>query len=136
MSADATATPPRRVRRVTAAMVAERAGVSVATVSYVINDNPNQTIPDATKERVRAAVRDLGYTPSAAARALRLGSNDAVLLMLPDWPATLAVAQLVDALTDEFARIGLRLVTEREGASAPEVWRALSPRAVLAFGDL
>jgi len=136
MSADATVSPTRKARRVTAAMVAERAGVSVATVSYVVNNNPNQTIPDATKERVRAAVRDLGYTPSAAARALRTGSNDAVLLMIPDWPATLAVAQLVDALTDEFTRIGLRLITEREGASSPEVWRSLSPRAVLAFGDL
>ena len=123
-------------RRVTASMVAERAGVSVATVSYVINDTPNQTIPQATRERVLDAVRELDYAPSSAARALRLGRNDVVLLILPDWPPSLAVAQLSDALATELSHQGLRLVTEREGARPSRTWRAVSPVAVLKFGDL
>ncbi|MDQ0689086.1 LacI family DNA-binding transcriptional regulator [Arthrobacter sp. W4I7] len=123
-------------RRVTASMVAERAGVSVATVSYVLNDAPNQTITPATRERVLEAVRELDYAPSSAARALRLGRNDVVLLVLPDWPPSLAVAQLSDALATELAGQGLRLVTEREGAGPSRTWRTLSPAAVLKFGDL
>ncbi len=123
-------------RRVTAAMVARHAGVSVATVSYVINDAPNQTIPDATRERVWVAVRELDYTPSAAARALKRGRNDAVLLLLPDWPASLAVSQFVDEVTSSLAQLGLRLVIERDRSGSENVWRQLTPVAVLAFGDI
>ncbi|WP_028021735.1 substrate-binding domain-containing protein [Enterovibrio calviensis] len=48
--------------------VAKRAGVSVATVSRVINLSP-QTRPD-TVESVKNAMKDLGYRPNAAARTL------------------------------------------------------------------
>ena len=48
--------------------VAERSGVSVATVSRVFNDYPD--VSAATRERVLAAARDLEYAPSAAARTL------------------------------------------------------------------
>jgi len=123
-------------RRVTASMVAEQAGVSVATVSYVLNNAPNQTITPATRERVMEAVRALDYAPSSAARALRLGRNDVVLLILPDWPPSLAVAQLSDALATHLSGQGLRLVTEREGPGPSRTWRTLSPVAVLKFGDL
>lgn len=117
-------------------MVAERAGVSVATVSYVLNDAPNQTIPQATRDRVLDAARELDYAPSSAARALRLGRNDVVLLLLPDWPPSLAVAQLTDALATELGRQGLRLIIEREAAEPSRSWRTLSPAALLKFGDL
>ncbi|QNK57791.1 LacI family DNA-binding transcriptional regulator [Paenibacillus sp. PAMC21692] len=49
--------------------VADRAGVSVATVSYVLNDKPG--VSDAVRERVRSAIEELGYKPSYAARALK-----------------------------------------------------------------
>lgn len=48
--------------------VAERAGVAPSTVSRVIADNPR--ISAATKERVRAAMRELNYHPNAIARSL------------------------------------------------------------------
>ncbi len=48
--------------------VAEKAGVSVATASRALADHPR--ISEATKERVRRAARELGYTPSAIARSL------------------------------------------------------------------
>ncbi len=49
--------------------VAAYAGVSVTTVSYVINNNP-LTKP-ATRQRVRNAIRDLGYHPNTTARNLK-----------------------------------------------------------------
>ena len=48
--------------------VARLAGVSHQTVSRVINDSPD--VRDQTRERVRKAIKQLRYEPSAAARAL------------------------------------------------------------------
>lgn len=48
--------------------VAERSGVSVATVSRVFNDYPD--VSETTRARVLAAARELEYAPSAAARTL------------------------------------------------------------------
>lgn len=48
--------------------LAKRAGVSVATVSRVLNDYPD--VSEETKQRVNALVRELNYRPSAAARSL------------------------------------------------------------------
>jgi LacI family transcriptional regulator len=51
--------------------VAKLAGVSQTTVSFVINNNPDGGIPEETKERVWAAVLDLGYRPNVLAQSLR-----------------------------------------------------------------
>ena len=51
--------------------VAELAGVSRTTVSFVINDVPNANIPQETKDKVLTAVAQLGYRPNAIARGLR-----------------------------------------------------------------
>ena len=48
--------------------VAERAGVSHQTVSRVINNHPN--VSKATRERVEAAIAELGYRRNTAARSL------------------------------------------------------------------
>ena len=95
-----------RARRPTAADVARLAGVSRATVSYVLNDTPHQVIPAHTRERVRAAAAELGYTPSVAARALITGRSDVVLLLLPDWPIGPTVGALLESLSDAFASTG------------------------------
>jgi DNA-binding LacI/PurR family transcriptional regulator len=120
-------------RAVTAIDVAREAGVSQATVSYVINNHPSHKIAPETRERVLKAVERLGYTPSAAARALRRGSSDIVLLVLPDVPYGPAVSDLVEHLIDELERYGLELVTRRlrpsTGNAAP--WRELRPAAVV-----
>jgi DNA-binding LacI/PurR family transcriptional regulator len=57
-------------RRATIRDVAERAGVSTATVSFVLNSNPNESISDAVKSRVLGAARALTYHANAAAAGL------------------------------------------------------------------
>ena len=57
-----------RVRAPNIRDVAARAGVSYQTVSRVLNDSPS--IRDATRDRVLAAIEELGYRPNQAARAL------------------------------------------------------------------
>lgn len=51
--------------------VAKLAGVSQTTVSFVINNTPDAGIPEETKERVWAAVTELGYRPNVLAQNLR-----------------------------------------------------------------
>ena len=63
--------------------VANRAGVSRTTVSFVINGTPGANIPEATRERVWAAVRELGFRPNAMAQGLR-GHQSNVLGFITD----------------------------------------------------
>lgn len=121
--------------RVTARDVARAAGVSQATVSYVINDNPNQKISEETRTRVLQAVRDLGYTPSAAARALRKGSSQVVLLILPDVRIGHAVSELIEWLEIELRAQDLGLVTRRAAPGGPvtALWREVMPTALVSL---
>jgi DNA-binding LacI/PurR family transcriptional regulator len=50
--------------------VARRAGVSITTVSFVLNDHPKQSISDKVRERVLLAARRLDYSPRASAVGL------------------------------------------------------------------
>jgi DNA-binding LacI/PurR family transcriptional regulator len=125
-------------RRVTSADVARVAGVSRATVSYVLNDTPHQTISARTRHRVLDAAARLGYAPSAAARTLRTGRSDVVLCLLPDWPIGQEVGALLGNLSTALARSGLTFVAHpgsREDRPIAEIWKALTPAAVLAFAD-
>ncbi|MEN2736487.1 LacI family DNA-binding transcriptional regulator [Microbacterium sp. X-17] len=78
--------PPPPRKRVTAAMVAERAGTSIAAVSLVVNGKQAGRISDENAERVRAAVRELGYVVDSTASALARGTSDVVVLLAPDLP--------------------------------------------------
>ncbi len=62
-----------REQTVTIRDVARRAGVSIATVSYVLNESA--PISEETRARVLAAAAELGYRPSAIARGLRAGQS-------------------------------------------------------------
>jgi DNA-binding LacI/PurR family transcriptional regulator len=129
---------PRSRRGVTATDVAREAGVSQATVSYVLNDTPGQTIPEATRQRVRDAMERLGYMPHGAARALRLGHSDAVLLVLPDWPLGPMLVSLVEGLSEELESHRLSLLTRRISSTQPlaGMWRSIAPAAVVSFEGL
>lgn len=67
---------------VTLREVAEAAGVSIKTVSNVINGYPY--ISDTTRTAVEAAVQSLGYQPNLSARGLRSGRTGAISLVIPD----------------------------------------------------
>lgn len=86
--------------RPTIRMVAELAGVSTATVSYVLSGRRGDGGPgvsDPTAEKVKAAAERLGYRPNQAARAIRTGRTNTVILsltMLSD-PWSLSVVEAV-----------------------------------------
>lgn len=62
--------------------IAKLAGVSIATVSRVVNDSPK--VSEQTKEKVRRVMADNDYTPNAFARSLGLGSMKTVGIVCPD----------------------------------------------------
>jgi DNA-binding LacI/PurR family transcriptional regulator len=62
--------------RVTLKMVADRIGLTPGTISAVLNDTyAARRIPQPTKDRIFAAVRELDYQPNPLARALRTGQS-------------------------------------------------------------
>ena len=61
--------------------VAKRAQLSVATVSRVLNGFEN--VSEDARERIKAAVKDLGYVPHAGARSLSLARTNAIGVVLP-----------------------------------------------------
>jgi LacI family transcriptional regulator len=117
----ATEPPPVSATSPTSAEVARRAGVSRTTVSFVLNDVSKQGISAATRDKVLAVARELGYEPNAAARSLAGGVSGTVALVLPQ-AAHLYVdaflAQLVASVNEACHRHGLKLLiesTEGEG---------------------
>jgi LacI family transcriptional regulator len=74
------------MKRPTQADVAHLAGVSRATVSYVISghDSGNISTTEETRKRVLQAARTLGYMPDAAAQSLRLGATKNIGVLIPD----------------------------------------------------
>lgn len=61
--------------------VAKLAGVSVTTVSHVLNNTPQMRIAEATKARVRDAAQTLGYVPNRIAKGLRTKKSGLVGLL-------------------------------------------------------
>ncbi len=99
--------------RSTSTDVARRAGVSRATVSYVLNGRSDQSIPEPTRRRVLDAANELGYVPHAASRALRAGRSRLVLLIDADVPWSTNITDAEDALTAVVAATGRSLVVWR-----------------------
>ena len=93
--------------------VAERAGVSIKTVSNVVHDYPH--VRPETRARVRAAIDELHYRPNLSARSLRRGRSGVVALAVP----TLQMpyfAELAAAFVAAAERRGLTvLVSQTDG---------------------
>ena len=79
--------PPRRRQSVTIRHVAADAGVSLQTVSRVINKEPN--VRPEMMERVQASIARLGYVPSIAAQRMG-GSRSYLIVALNDRERTIA----------------------------------------------
>ena len=62
--------------------VSEKAGVSIATVSRVLNGNPNVSEP--TRQKVLNVMKEIGYTPNVFARGLGLNTMHTIGIMCAD----------------------------------------------------
>lgn len=96
-------------RVVTMREVARAAGVSIKTVSNVVNDY--EFVSDSTRSRVNAAIKDLGYAVNVSARNLRTGHTGVIALAIPDLQMPY-FAQLSSLVIEEAKKVGLRVIVE------------------------
>ena len=117
----------------TSADVARRAGVSRATVSYVLNDSASGRVSEQTRQRVRDAAEELGYIPHAAARALRAGHTGIVLLTMPEAIFGPLFNDFLGELRGGLRALGYQIViaSDSGAAEAATGWAELRPTAVL-----
>jgi LacI family transcriptional regulator len=115
-------------RRATSSDVARLAGVSRTTVSFVLNDRRDVVISEATREKVLAAARALGYAAHGPARQLAGGASHTLGLVLCQSPEQVAV----DALLPETLR---GLSTAARGAGFRVLVESL-PHARDGYADL
>ena len=90
--------------------VARLAGVSFKTVSNVVNDYPH--VRQTTRERVMAAIEELGYQPNLSARQLRSGRSGAISLAVPELRLPY-FAELADEVIRAAERRGLVVLIEQ-----------------------
>ncbi|MFS0782635.1 LacI family DNA-binding transcriptional regulator [Bacillus sp. 1P06AnD] len=95
--------------------VAKAAGVSVATVSRVLNENGY--VKDETRKKVDAAIRELDYSPNEVARSLFKKESRLIGLLLPDITNPF-FPQLVRGVEDEVQRNGFHLITGNSDENA------------------
>lgn len=77
--------------------VAQRADVSITTVSHTINGT--RRVSDGLRERVLKAMRELDYRPNVLARSLRVGQTQTIGLVIPD-SSNLFFAEMARAIED------------------------------------
>ncbi len=127
-------------RRPTSHDVARAAGVSRATVSYVLNDVTRQRISPAVQKRVWKAVEELHYIPDQHARMLKTKENDIVLIVMVGATPGPLLAQVIDNLTRSVAAAGYTPLIDFTGTPSPTAFsRAcdrIQPVAVVAPGVL
>ena len=102
--------------------VAKAAGVSLKTVSNVLNDY--EFIRPATKQRVQDAIAELGYQANLTARSLRSGKTSMLGLVLSDLSAPY-YAELASRLMKAAAKRGYRVLVEQSDAEAGAELNAL-----------
>ena len=94
--------------------VAKAAGVSVATVSYVLNDKPGQKISEETRKKVLQIANLLHYTPRQEAVGLATGKSKMIGItyhLRADSPSrNLEITHLVNLLAERFSRMGYHMI--------------------------
>jgi LacI family transcriptional regulator len=77
-------TQPRVQHTASLKQVAEHLGLNPATVSVVMNDVPGRSIPQATRDRIKAAAKKMNYQPNLLARSLRNRRTLTIGILVPE----------------------------------------------------
>ncbi|GHO63837.1 LacI family transcriptional regulator [Ktedonobacter sp. SOSP1-52] len=122
--------------------VAHQAGVSIATVSYVLNGRASstKTISEATRQRVIQAVAELGYAPNQTARHLRRQKTERICIVLPRLgvPYYEILCQHVEAVAEQHKYsviISLASSREQEAEVLEQLQRRLADGVLVVHGS-
>jgi Transcriptional regulators len=114
--------------------VARLAGVSIKTVSNVVNDY--QYIRPETRQRVLDAIQTLGYRPNLSARGLRSGRTGVISLIIPDL-RNAYFAELADVVMRAAAEQNLSVIIDQSGGDRErELGLLRGPRMQMVDGIL
>ena len=114
------------MKKITMKDVAREAGVSVATVSYVLNNNENESIPEDTRKKVLETAKKLNYVPNLAARSLvKRKSNLIGILIVKDYENSLPwrrvyYSEFVDRLVEKFNKLGYHVLISNIDRNNPK----------------
>ena len=100
-------------KRYTIKDIAEQSGVSLSTVSLVLNDNPR--ISQATRARVLKTIERLGYQPNRMARALAWRHTRTLAVLVPQLRHAFAdvyFGEIVSGIYDRASRLGYKILLE------------------------
>lgn len=103
-------------KQITIYDISKEAGVSIATVSRVLNDSPK--VSKKTKERILTIIQDFGYEPNAFARGLGTGSMKTIGILCAD-VADIYLANAVSYLERELRKEGFQTVLNCTGYTYP-----------------
>jgi DNA-binding LacI/PurR family transcriptional regulator len=103
--------------RATMKHVAARAGVSIKTVSNVVNGSDR--VAPQTRRRVQAAIEELGFVPNATARSLRSGRSGVLALALPELDAPY-FAELAQHVVEAAGNRGWTVLVDATGGEAEQ----------------
>lgn len=122
------------VRRASLATIAERAGVSVSTVSRIANGQLDRANP-ATVARVQKLIEESGYRPNSVGRALRRGESRVVAMLVPnlDNPAMGAIAGSTEAALRETGHVTLLCDTHDRPDIQDEYLAAMRAQSVRGY---
>lgn len=100
--------------------VAERTGVSVSTVSLVLNDRDEGRVKPAIAEQVRATAKRLGYRPNPLARSLRTSKTRILGFISEKIAATPHAGGIILGAQDAASKLGYMLLTVNTDGSRDE----------------
>lgn len=116
-------------KRTTMKDVAERAGVSRTAVSFVLNNIPNSNIPEATRQRILKAARELDYVPNTPALNLVTGKTMMVALVVRKAQHHLAtdsfLNEVIHGIMEAVEARGYHLMIHAAEPNQPDSYRDL-----------
>lgn len=107
--------------------IARAAGVSVATVSYVLNNNEKEKIPDETREKILKIAEDMDYVPNLAARSLVKKKSYLIgILVVRDYKnetpwKKFCYSEFINILEQKFSKEGYHIIISNIDTSNPQL---------------
>jgi LacI family transcriptional regulator len=111
--------------------VARIAGVSVTTVSHVLNETPNTRTSESTRARVREVARELGYSPNRLARGLRTRSSGMIGLLTEEIATTPHAGRIILGAQESASSHNLTLAIINSHLSAGAAARRADARTLI-----
>ena len=86
--------------------IAERAKVSIATVSYVLNESGN--VGEETKKKVLEVIKELNYRPNLIAKSLKMKKTNTIGVIVEDMTVFNA-PNIIDGINENAEKLGLSI---------------------------